>query len=136
LANGADFGVNYRTQDLAVEVRSITDGHGADVVGENIADPTIWPGAFNSLAQSGRLVTGGAHGGGIVEIDVNQLYQKALRIIGTVGRRPRDVESTLKAAAEGKIRAVIGKIMPLQEAAEAHRLVEGNLIIGKVMLAP
>jgi len=136
LAHGADFAVNYRSHDLAAEVSRITDGHGADVVAENIADRTIWPGAFNSLAHSGRLVTVGAHGGGIVEIDVRQLYLKGLRIIGTAGSRPRDVESTMKAAAEGKIRAVIGKVMPLQEAAEAHRLVEGNLVTGKVMLRP
>jgi NADPH:quinone reductase-like Zn-dependent oxidoreductase len=136
LAHGADFGVNYRTQDLAAEVKRITDGHGADVVAENVADPTIWPGAFNSLAHGGRLVTVGAHGGGIVEIDVNQLYLKGLRIIGTAGSRPRDVESTTREAAEGKIHAVIGKIMPLEEAAEAHRLVESNLVAGKVMLRP
>jgi len=136
LANGADFAVNYRAANLAAEVMRITDGHGADVVAENIADPTIWPGAFNSLARSGRLVTVGAHGGGIVEIDVNQLYMKQLRIIGTAGSRPRDIENAMKAAAEGRIRAIIGQIMPLQEAAEAHRLVEGNLVTGKVMLTP
>src|SRR5262249_6646925 len=127
---------NYRTQDLAAEVRRITDGHGADVVAENIADPTIWPGAFNSLAHGGRLVTVGAHGGGIVEIDVNQLYLKGLRIIGTAGSRPRAGESRMEEAAEGRIHAGIGKVMPLEGAAEAHRLVEGNLVTGKVMLRP
>ncbi len=136
LTHGADFAVNYRVSDLAAEVMRITDGHGADVVAENIADRTLWQGAFNSLARSGRLVTVGAHGGGIVEIDVNQLYLKQLRIIGTFGSRPQDVANTMKAAAEGKIHAVIGKVMPLQEAAEAHRLVEGNLVTGKVMLTP
>lgn len=136
LAHGADFAVNYRAQDLAAEVARITDGHGVDVVAENIADPTLWPGAFNSLARSGRLVTVGAHGGGKVELDVNQLYIKQLRIIGTFGSRPQDVANSMKAAAEGKIHAVIGKIMPLSEAAEAHRLVEGNLVTGKVILEP
>lgn len=136
LANGADFSVNYRAHDLAAEVMTITEGHGADVVAENVADPTIWPGAFNSLAEQGRLVTMGAHGGGRVEIDVNRLYQRRLRVIGTVGTRPRDFESTMLAAGEGNIHAVFGKIMPLCEAAEAHRLVEGNLVSGKVILEP
>ncbi len=72
----------------------------------------------------------------VVEIDVNQLYLKQLRIIGTVGSRPRDAANTMKAAAEGKIHAVIGKVMPLREAAEAHRLVEANQVTGKVMLTP
>jgi NADPH:quinone reductase-like Zn-dependent oxidoreductase len=136
LAHGADFAVNYRGQDLAAEVMRLTDGRGVDVVAENIADPTLWPGAFGSLARSGRLVTVGAHGGGKVELDVNQLYLKQLRVIGTFGSRPQDVASAMSAAAEGKIHAVIGKMMPLQEAAEAHRLVEGNLVTGKVMLEP
>ncbi|HEX6513394.1 MAG TPA: alcohol dehydrogenase catalytic domain-containing protein [Chloroflexota bacterium] len=136
LVHGADFGVNYRAGDFAAEVLRITDGRGVDVVAENIADRTIWPGAFKSLGRGGRLVTVGAHGGGIVEIDVNQLYMKQQRIIGTFGSRPQDVASTMKAAAEGKIHAVIGQIMPLSAAAEAHRLVEENLVTGKVMLEP
>jgi NADPH:quinone reductase-like Zn-dependent oxidoreductase len=136
LENGADFAVNYRIRDLAAEVMRITDGHGADVVTENIADPALWPGAFDSLARSGRLVTVGAHGGGVVPLDVNQLYRKHVRIIGTAGSRPSDVKRTVMAATEGKIRAVIGKVMPLQEAAEAHRLVEVRSVSGKVMLVP
>lgn len=134
--HGADFGVNYRASDLAAEVARISNGHGADVVAENIADPGLWPGAFKSLARGGRLVTVGAHGGGRVEIDVNQLYMKQQRIIGTFGSRPQDVARTMQAASEGKIHAFIGRIMPLSDAAEAHRLVEANAITGKLMLSP
>ena len=63
-ALGADYTVNYRTQDLEAEVRRITGKRGVDVVFENIGDPTIWPGAWDSLAMNGRLVTVGFHGGG------------------------------------------------------------------------
>jgi NADPH2:quinone reductase len=133
---GADFGVNYRTADLAREVMRITDSHGADVVFENIADPTIWPGAFNSLAYRGRLVTAGAHGGGKVEIDVNRLYRQRLRLIGGPGNSQADVERTLSAAADGLLRAVIDRILPLEQAADAHRLVEKNEVLGKVVLDP
>jgi NADPH:quinone reductase-like Zn-dependent oxidoreductase len=82
---GADFGVNYRRQNLAEEITRLTDGRGVDVVCENIADPTLWPGAFNSLAMGGRLVTAGAHGGGEVKLDVKRLYMRRLR-----GQDPRD----------------------------------------------
>lgn len=136
LANGADFAVNYRAIDLAAEVMRLTDGRGVHVVAENIGDPAIWPGAFGSLGRSGRLVTVGGHGGGVVPLDVNQLYLKGLRIVGTAGSRPRDVQSTVAAAAGGRIRAVIGKVMPLDEAAEAHRLVEARDVSGKVILVP
>lgn len=42
---GADFGINYRRRNLTEEVMKLTDGEGADVVCENIADPTLWPSA-------------------------------------------------------------------------------------------
>jgi NADPH:quinone reductase-like Zn-dependent oxidoreductase len=53
---GADFGINYRRQDLLAEVMSLTGNEGVDVVCENISDPTLWPGAFNSLAINGTPV--------------------------------------------------------------------------------
>lgn len=59
-ALGAQFGINYRRQDVEQEVRRITKGYGVDVVFENIGDPSLWSSAFNSLARGGRLVTAGA----------------------------------------------------------------------------
>jgi len=133
---GADFGVNYRKQDLAVEVMRLTDGDGVDVVCENIADPTLWAGAFNSLAIGGRLVTAGAHGGGRVELDVKRLYLRRQSILGAAGTNPADVEKALEAARAGKIRAMNYRTMRLRDAAEAHRIVEHNQIAGKLILDP
>jgi NADPH:quinone reductase-like Zn-dependent oxidoreductase len=133
---GADFGVNYRRQDLANEVMKLTDNDGVDVVCENIADPILWPGAFNSLAIGGRLVTAGAHGGGVVELDVKRLYLRRQSIHGAAGTNPPDVEKAMDAARAGRIRAMNFQIMPLSAAAEAHRLVEGNHIAGKIILDP
>ncbi len=136
IGNGAVAGVNYRSQDLAAEVMRITDGHGADVVFENIADPSLWTGAFNSLAYRGRLVTAGAHGGGKVELDVRRLYMRRLRIIGGPGNSHGDVQRTLEALAGGKLRAAIHSVIPLDHAAEAHRLLESQPVLGKIILAP
>jgi D-arabinose 1-dehydrogenase-like Zn-dependent alcohol dehydrogenase len=136
ISYGADFGVNYRTQDLAKEVMKLTDNDGVDIVCENIADPTLWPGAFNSLAIGGRLVTAGAHGGGIVDLDVKRLYLRRQSILGAAGTNPPDVEKALDAARAGKIRAMNFQIMPLSAAAEAHRMVEKNQIAGKIILDP
>jgi NADPH:quinone reductase len=133
---GADFGVNYRRQNLAEVVMNLTDGNGVDVVCENIADPTLWPGALNSLAMGGRLVTAGAHGGGMVQLDVKRVYMRRLRIIGTVGTHLADVDKSLHAAAAGRIRAIIDRTVPLSEAAEAHRLLERNQTVGKIILDP
>jgi NADPH:quinone reductase-like Zn-dependent oxidoreductase len=136
LKYGADCGVNYREQDLAKGVMKFTDDQGVDVVCENIADPTLWPGAFDSLAIGGRIVTAGAHGGGTVTLDVKQLYLRRQSIIGAAGTNPADVEKALQAAAMGKIRAIRHQVMPLREAAAAHRIVEANQITGKIILDP
>jgi NADPH:quinone reductase len=133
---GADFGVNYRKQDLEEEVMKLTVNEGVDVVCENIADPILWSGAFNSLAIGGRLVTAGAHGGGIVNLDVKRLYLRRQSIHGAAGTNPPEVEKALEAARAGRIRAIDHRTMPLGAAAEAHRLVEQNQIAGKLILEP
>jgi len=137
LANGAEFGVNYRAQELAAEVLRITDGHGCDVVVDNIADPELWQGSFESVGYSGRLVTTGAHAGPIVPLNVRRLYNRHISIIGGAGgNTPERTRRALDAAAAGQVKAVIGKVMPLREAAEAHRLVEASAVIGKLILEP
>jgi NADPH:quinone reductase-like Zn-dependent oxidoreductase len=133
---GADAGINYRSQDLAAEAMRITDGKGVNVVFENIGDPTTFPKALASMARRGRLVTAGGHGGTSVPLDVNRLYQNHLRIIGATGETPADVDLSLKAAAEGRFKGLIDKIMPLSQAVQAHELVESREGLGKVVLDP
>ena len=115
----------------------MTEGRGVDAVFENIADPALWPGAFNSLAPGGRLVTAGAHGGERVDLDVRRLYQQHLRIVGGLGtQRRQDLERALRLASSGALRVLIDRILPLRDAAAAHRLVEGDALLGKVILDP
>jgi NADPH2:quinone reductase len=133
---GADAGVNYRKQDLTVEAARITEGKGVNVVFENIGDPDLFPKALAAMARRGRLVTAGGHAGGIVPLDVNRLYQNHLSIIGATGETPDDVTMSLKAAAEGKFKALIDKIMPLSQAVQAHEWVESRGGLGKIILDP
>jgi len=115
----------------------ITGGHGADAVFENIADPALWPGAFNSLAPGGRLVTVGAHGGGLVTLDVRRLYQQRLRVISGLGaERREDLERSFQLARAGIFKILVDRVLPLRQAAEAHRLVETNEPLGKIILDP
>jgi len=132
---GADAGVNYRAQDLTEEVKRITDGAGVNVVFENIGDPDLFPKAFAALARGGRLITAGGHGGGTVPLDVKRLYLFQNTIIGTFGKvLASDVELGLKTAAEGRWRVLIDRVLPLADAAKAHRLVDERSGIGKVIL--
>src|SRR5262245_4235710 len=134
---GADAGVDYRAQDLTDAVLQITGGRGVDVVFENIADPDLFPRAFAALARDGRLVTAGAHGGGTVPLDVQKLYLRGITVIGSVGRaNADDVAACLRSAAEGRHRVLIDRVMPLADAARAHRIVGERSGTGKVILQP
>ena len=133
---GADFGVNYRTQDLAEEVSRITDGQGVKLVCENIGDPDLFNGAFNSLGREGKLVTAGAHAGGQVSLDLWKLYLFQLQIIGEPREQIGGLDKALKLAGEHEIKTLIDRVMPLSEAAEAHALVESRSGLGKVILDP
>ena len=137
LSLGADRGVNYRRQDLEREVAGLTDGRGVAAVFENVGDPAMWRAAFNSLTRGGRLVTVGSHGGGMVTLDLRRLYQNRLQVMSGLGaERMEDLERSLQMAAQGKLRLLIDRVMPLREAAEAHHLVEKNESVGKVVLDP
>ncbi len=136
MALGADYGVNYADKDLADEVMRITDGKGVDVVFENVSNPRTWPRALKSLGHGGRMVTAGAHGGGLVELDVDYLYHNSITIKGQSGNRPEHVDQTLEAARDGKLHARIEKVFPLSQVAEAHRIIEATMPAGKIVLDP
>ena len=93
---------------------------------DNIANPKVLPQAFRTLGFDGRLVTAGAHAGPNVAIDFSHLYHKRITIKGRPGYHPPDVAECFAAAADGKIKPQIERILPLSQAAEAHRLVESG----------
>lgn len=133
---GADHGIDYRAEDLTQRVLELTDGRGVDVVFENIADPVLFPKAFHAIARHGRLVTAGSHGGGEVPLDVKRLYLYQIAVLGSIGFSHEDVVASLDAAAQGRFRVLIDAVMPLSQAAEAHRRVAGRDGVGKVILSP
>ena len=133
---GGDAGINYRAADLTAEAMRITGGAGVNIVLENIGDPDLFAKAFMALGRGGRLVTAGSHGGGIVPVNVSHLYFNHITIMGWTGQSDADVNDSLKAAAEGRFRVLVDRVVPLAQAAEAHRLVAERSSIGKVILQP
>lgn len=140
LSLGADHGINYRQQQLLDEVMALTEGKGVPLVFENVGEPELWQQAVACLGPGGRLITVGTHGGGgIVPLDLRLLYRNRLKIqsgmeqqLSTQSERAR----ALELAAQGKYRMLIDRILPLSQAAEAHRLVEANTVVGKVIIDP
>lgn len=133
---GADAAVDYSTEDLLQECLRLTDGRGVDVLYDNIANPDVLPKAFHALGAGGRLVTAGAHAGPNVLIDFFHLYDRRITIRGAPGFEPADTERCFRAAAEGKIKVRIQHVLPLSRAADAHRMMEGDPGMGKIVLDP
>jgi NADPH:quinone reductase len=135
-ALGADHAINYKMCDLRDEVMKITGGKGVDVLYDNIANPEVLPKAFKALGFNGRLVTAGAHGGPNVTIDFFHLYDRRITIRGTPGHKEGDVPKCFQAVADGKIKVQIAQVLPLSRAAEAHRMIEADPGMGKIVLDP
>ena len=137
LALGAEACINYRSSDIAAEVMRITENKGVNAVFENIADPVLWPGAFNSLARNGTLVTVGAHGGGDVTLDVRRLYRDGLTIrSGLAYGHAGDADDALALTAAGSYSTAIHTVLPLSQAPEAHRISSDPATLGKVVMDP
>jgi NADPH:quinone reductase len=136
LALGADAVVDYGKDDVYDAVMRITNGRGVDVLYDNIGNPTILPRAFLTLRLGGRLVTAGAHAGPHVTIDFDHLYDRRITIYGMPGRRASDEPACFQMVADGKIRVQIGHVLPLSQAAHAHRMMETDPDAGKIVLDP
>ena len=137
LGVGADHGINYRTHDLAKEVARITGGKGADAVCENVADPELFRKALHSMKHGATLVTAGNASGNIeVPLDIRRLYLFQLHIVGEPREAPGGLEKAFARAGEGGVKTIIDRVLPLSQAADAHRRVAAREGIGKVVLDP
>jgi len=142
-ALGADRAIDYREQDFVEEVRAATHGHGADVVLDNMGAKYLARN-LDALATEGRLVVIGMQGGTRAELDLGKLLRKRAAVIGTTLRaRPVAEKSAICASvvehvwplvADGSVRPIVGRTMPLDEVAAAHELMESGEHSGKILL--
>ncbi len=140
---GAEMLINYRDEDFAERVRG---AGGADVIfdimGAKYLDRNI-----DALADGGRLVIIGMQGGVKAELNIGKLLGKRAGVLATALRsRPVDgpdgkgaiveqvTANVWPLIAEGRIRPIIGAELPVEQAAEAHRLLRESAVTGKVLL--
>jgi len=143
---GAEIVISHRDEDFVERVRAATGGSGADVIldimGASYVDRNL-----QALAVDGRLVIIGMQGGVKAELNIGTLISKRLRVIGTALRaRPIDgphgkstivdavVGSVWPMIAAGTVRPVIGARFPIEQAAEAHRVLASGETFGKILL--
>jgi putative PIG3 family NAD(P)H quinone oxidoreductase len=141
---GADLAVNYRDADFVELVRQATGGAGADVV-LDIMGASYLSRNVEMLATGGRLVVIGLQGGMIAELNLAMLLIKRASVSASSLRaRSLDDKARVVAAVqagawpaydEGAARPIIDRVLPLADAAEAHRVMEASTHIGKIVLA-
>ena len=144
-ALGAGVAINYRDQDFVDAIMQATDRAGIDVILDMVGGDYINRN-LKILAQDGRLVQIAFLQGNTAEINLAQVMVKRQTITGST-LRPRSVadkaaianalaEKVLPLLDAGTIKPIIHKTFPLQQAAEAHRLMETSTHTGKIMLVP
>lgn len=132
---GAHETIDHSREDLRGRVRELTSGKGVEVVFEHVGG-RVFESAVGALARGGRLVTCGATIGGEVKLDLNLLFGRHLSLMGSwMGRRSELLEA-LQFVREGKLAPVVDRVLPLERAAEAHRVMEAREHFGKIVLTP
>jgi putative PIG3 family NAD(P)H quinone oxidoreductase len=140
---GAALTINYKEEAFAPRVKDFTNGHGADVILDFVGAGT-WEGNTACAAIGGRIMLIGFLGGGKGQLDLTPILAKSLTVTGTTLRRtPLLAKAELCRAFEtfaagkwesGALQPIIDSVYPLTEAAEAHRRMEANLNLGKIIL--
>src|SRR5436853_5394490 len=140
---GAERAFNYKSQDWVAEVRAATDSKGVDVVLDMVGGDYV-PRELKCLAEDGRLVFIAYLRGPKTELDIDAVMRKRLSITGST-LRPRSSEFKAYLAKNlrekiwplleaGRIKPQVYKTFPLEQAGEAHRLMESSQHIGKIVL--
>jgi NADPH2:quinone reductase len=140
---GAEAAFNYRTEDWAARVRERTSGRVVDLVLDGQAGPYTQK-QLDLLAEDGRVVLLASHLGATAEVNVRDIVRRRLTLTGSVlrprppeykGRIARElVEQVWPLLARGDIQVKVCATFPLEQVADAHRMLDENRQIGKVVL--
>jgi putative PIG3 family NAD(P)H quinone oxidoreductase len=142
---GADIVIDYH-DDIPVELKKATDGHGADVILDNMGAKGL-SANLDALASDGRLVIIGMQGGTKAELDINALLRKRGSITA-MGLRGRPVdgpngkgavvagvrEQIWPMIADGRVRPIVHGTVPMERAADAHAQLAAGGVVGKLLL--
>lgn len=139
---GAD-AINYRTEDFVARTRALTNGAGADVILDIIGGEYVQRN-LDSLALEGRLVQIGLQGGARAQVSLLKVLQHRLTITGSTlrartpaekGRLARELERQVWPLLEaGRVKPIVHATFPLEQAADAHRIIDASSHVGKIVL--
>ncbi|MGI6856298.1 alcohol dehydrogenase catalytic domain-containing protein [Mesorhizobium sp. 1B3] len=124
-----------RGEDFSGAVKALTGGEGADVVIDNVGSSLFQP-TRKSLAMGGRWIFVGQLTGEFVQLNPAQLFMRDISIRSVKSTSLAQLKDSLRMVELGQVRPIITDRMPLEKAAEAHRLVESGRSTGRILLMP
>jgi NADPH:quinone reductase len=140
---GAISAINYKTEDFVAEVKSATNGAGANVILDMVAGDYVERN-YDAAAVDGRIVQIAVLGGAKVTVNIAKLMVKRLHHTGSTLRPRSNADKAAMVAAieakvmpllrEGRIKPLMDSTFPLEKAADAHRRMETSEHIGKIVL--
>ncbi len=130
---GAEHTVNGSQEDFSDVAKKVTEGRGADVVFEHVG-PATWEKSVKALSPYGRIVTCGATTGPTVPLELRFLFARNLSILGSRMGTLAEFAQLLPLFEAGRLKPVVSKVFPLNEARAAHEYLEKQSQMGKVVL--
>jgi zinc-binding alcohol dehydrogenase/oxidoreductase len=129
---GADETVNHESGDVVSVVKEATEG-GAHVVVEHVGEAT-WKTSLQVARTGGRIAVCGATSGPNPPANLHRIFWKQLSIFGSTMGTAEDFAGVYELVASGRVKPLVDRVFPLEEAADAHRHLESGKQFGKVVL--
>lgn len=127
--------VNYTHDRLDEAVLHATSGKGVSVVLDTVGGD-MFSMALRCLNKGGRYAVVGAHAGECVPLDLISLFRNSQQIFGAGGESLDDLSLILELAAVNRLHPMVHAVIPLDRAAEAHRVIRQRQHFGKLILSP
>jgi NADPH:quinone reductase-like Zn-dependent oxidoreductase len=134
-ALGAPVVLNHAKEDVLARVRELTGKRGVDLVVDYVGRDT-WARSLQCARRGGRIVTCGATSGHDPAEDLRQVFYRQLEILGCTMGNDKELADVLRLVFRGELKPVVDSVLPLAEAARAHRRLESREAFGKIILTP
>ncbi len=132
---GADVAIVHSEVDFARAAREVAGKTGISVIVDSVGGE-VFEKCIQVLRPAGRLVTCGATSSGTANLHLRRVFFRALNIMGSTMGSRWEMLSVLAMVRDGLVRPVIHSVLPLEDVAKGHRLLEEREVIGKVVLKP
>lgn len=133
-ALGADVLINYQTTPWSKAVWELTGKRGVDVIVDHVGQATFKD-SVRTLRKGGRVLVPGATTGPMLELDARYLFWRQLSVLGSTMANQREFEEVMKLVFMGRLRPVVDRVFPLEQARQAHEYLAKGEQFGKVVLA-